>query len=195
VNHVGIAILAVATVFLGSCDHFREYHVQAVVIHGRLAFIVDPASKDQESCLNEIHVSADKGERARASPVNGDDVKLVANGVFWWKDLKPHCDDHFPVFYGQPLKGSRLVYNGDVSGTHRGQMSSVVEAKPLDVGVVYEVVTSSGILRAGHGWFRLTPDRHVENWPNDPTPSRLDAQGYDLSGPYKLSPSPRSNDR
>ena len=194
-NRARIAILALSSVFVGSCDNFQEYRVLAVVIHGQLAFVVDPASNDQESCVNRIHISTHKGERARANPAAGDDVQLVANGVFWWKDLEQDCADHFPVFYGQPLKGRRMVYTGNVPAVHPGEKTSVVEAKPLQVGVVYSVDTVSGMLRFGHGWFRIAADQHVENWPNDPVPPVLNGQGYDVSGPYKAPAGPASNVR
>lgn len=177
VNHGRVTILALGTALLGSCDHFHEYRVLAVAINGRLAFIVDPASSDQETCVEGVDVSTDKGERARAKSAPGDDEQLVANGVFWWKHLERDCDDHFPLFYGQQLKGRRLVYTVSVPGARAGDASSVVEAKPLHVGVVYEVHTSSGMLRDGTGWFRIAPEGHIENWPSDPTPAILNAKG------------------
>jgi hypothetical protein len=151
--------------------------VLAVVRDGRLAFIVDPASNDQETCVEGIHVTADESTRARAKPAPGDDAKLVANGVFWWKDLERRCRDHFPVFYGQPLNGRPFVYTSHVPRVHPGERSSVVEAKPLHVGVVYEVYTSSGMLRDGFGWFRITNDRRIQNLNSDPTPPHLIQSG------------------
>jgi hypothetical protein len=183
-----LIILILGTAMLGSCDHVHEYRVLAVAINGRLAFIVDPASKDHETCVEGVDVSTDKGERARAKSASGDDEQLVANGVFWWKHLELECDDHFPIFYGQRFNGRRLVYTTNMPGVRAGDESSIVEAKPLHVGVVYEVHTSSGMLRDGEGWFRIAPNRHIENWQSDPTPTVLDAQGYDVSDPHKAPP-------
>ena len=56
-NHGRLIILAIGSALLGSCDHFHEYRVLAVAINGRLAFIVDPASKDQETCVEGVDVS------------------------------------------------------------------------------------------------------------------------------------------
>jgi len=161
---IGFVLAALA---LGSCSY--SYNLLAVAIDGRLAFIVDPSSSHDPDCVNSIHVSTDNGETATAKAAAGDDEKLVANGVFWWKSMERDCKNSFPIFYGQPLKGERLVY-GDGVPAYRGKSSSVVEAKPLHVGVVYEVSTSSGATGYGEGWFRITADRRVENWREDPTP-------------------------
>jgi hypothetical protein len=69
-------------------------------------------------------------------------------------------------------------------------MSNAVEAKPLHVGVVYEVTTTTGATGYGGGWFRITADRRVENWSEDPTPAVLNEQGYDVSGAHVSPPSP-----
>ncbi len=172
-----------AALALGSCSY--SYDVLAVVIGGKLAFIVDPSSGREPECIDAIHVSTDKGETATAKAAAGDEEQLVANGVFWWKSMQ-HCENPFPVFYGQTLKGERLIYGKGPPGD--GKASSVVEAKPLHVGVVYEVFTSSGSGYGG-GWFRITHDRRVENWPDDPTPAVRDADGYGVSGPYAPPPS------
>ena len=182
---VGIAIAAFA---LGSCSY--TYDLLAVVIDGRLAFIVDPSSSREPECINAIHVSTDKGETATAKAMPGDDEQLVANGVFWWKSLEQNCQNRFPIFYGQPLKGNRLVYGEGIPGAVPGEASSLVEAKPLHVGVVYEVATTSGATGYGGGWFRIAPDRRVENWSEDPTPGIANELGYDVSGPYVPPPSP-----
>jgi len=177
-----------AALALGSCSY--SYKLLAVVMGGRLAFIVDPSSSSEPECMNGITVSTDKGETATARAAPGDDEQLVANGVFWWKSLEADCENRFPIIYGQTLKGQRLVYDGKVPGAAPGEMSSAVEAKPLHVGVVYEVTTTSGATGYGAGWFRITPDRRVENWSEDPTPGIANEQGYDVSGPYVPPPSP-----
>lgn len=157
---------------------------------GRLAFIVDPSSISKPECINGITVSTDKGETATAKAVPGDDEKLVANGVFWWKSLEADCENPFPIFYGQTLKGQRLVYDGKVPGASPGETSSVVEPKPLHIGVVYEVTATSGATGYGGGWFRIAADRRVENWSEDPTPPVVNKEGYDVSGAYVSPPSP-----
>ena len=183
---IGIALVAVA---LGSCSY--SYELLAVVMGGRLAFVVDSSSSKEPECMNGITVSTDNGETATAKAAPGDNEKLVANGVFWWTSLEPKCENPFPVFYGQKLKGRRLIYDEDsIVAQSRGEASSLVEAKPLHVGVVYEVSTTSGATGYGAGWFRVTPDRRVENWRADPTPAIVNEQGYDVSRPYESPPSP-----
>src|SRR3546814_20989571 len=105
----------------------------------------------------------------RAKPAPGDDAALVQNGgVYWWKQFDLlSCPNSFPIFYGQSLKGTPFVYGG-------GHTESV-EAKPLVAGHVYEVSMQSSGSGYGTGWFRITADRHVENWRSDPTTSVLNA--------------------
>ena len=68
-------------VALGSCSY--SYELLAVVMGGRLAFVVDSSSSKEPECMNGITVSTDKGETATAKAAPDDDEKLVANGVFW----------------------------------------------------------------------------------------------------------------
>src|SRR3546814_10560334 len=70
----------------------------------------------------------------------------------------------------------------------------ILEAKPLVAGHVYEVSMQSSGSGYGTGWFRITADRHVENWRSDPTPSVLNAQGYDITNGEQVPPA-RSAER
>ena len=186
VSNLQIVGIFAAAFALGSCSY--SYDLLAVVIGGQLAFIVDPSSSQEPDCIRSITVSADKGETATAKAVLGDNGQLVANGVYWWKAMEQKgCQNPFPVFYGKPLKGERMIYPEGIPGA--GEASSVVEAKPLRVGIVYEVTTTSRVAGYGSGWFRIKPDLHVENWSDDPTPAVLNEQGYDVSGPYEPPPS------
>jgi hypothetical protein len=160
---------AAAILSLGSCSYV--YDLLVVGINGRLAFIVDPASDQTASCINGIHVSADRGgPLAERAP--GDDAALVRNGgVYWWKDFEVgHCLNPFPVFYGAKLEGKPFDY---------GDGSRGVEAKPLRRNVIYQVSTSGSGSGYGGGWFRIDQDGHIENWRSDPTPPDLDECGYD----------------
>ncbi len=161
-----------AALALGSCSYV--YDLLAVVIDGRLAFIVDPASQRKPDCVRGITVRADKGE-PKAKPVKGDDKLSVLNGGAYWEsnfDVSS-CPNPFPIYYGQPLKGVPFLYED-------GKPSSV-EAKPLRIGAIYEVTTSSSGSGYGGGWFRITPDRRVENFREDPTPPIGNEQGYDVT--------------
>ena len=141
---------------LSGCSYI--YDLRAIVINGRLAFVVDPKSKQQADCIRSIHVQTADAEVARAKPGPDDAKGLVANGVFWWKDYAVDaCPNKFPILYGQPLAGRAFVYSdGDTKG---------VEAKPLRIGVIYQVDTSSGGSGYGGGRFRIRPNRTVENLP------------------------------
>lgn len=146
--------------------------------------------------MNGITVSTNKGETAIARPTTGDDVGLVEHGAFWW-DTLDGCQNEYPIFYGQKLKGARVVYPDDFFDKEaRGKEASHVAPKPLLLGVVYEVsMTSSGSGYGGSTYFRISKDGLLETWPNDPTPPVLDKDGYDVSGPYKSPPAAPTNVR
>jgi hypothetical protein len=166
---------------LGSCSY--GYDILAVVIDGRLAFIVDPTSEGKPECIGDIDVSVDKGGPI-AQPAAGDDVGLVRNGgVYWWKSFEiGSCENPFPIFYGQQLKGASFIYDD-------GKRSSV-EAKPLRIGVLYHVNTSSSGGYYASRWFRITKDRRVENLQDDPTPAVVNEQGYDVTDYANLASAP-----
>lgn len=167
-----LAAVSLAAFALGSCSY--SYDLLAVVIDGRLAFIVDPSSDHKPDCIRSVDVSVDKGGPV-AEPAAGDADRLVLHGgVYWWKSFEvTSCPNPFPIFYGQRLKGIPFIYDD-------GKPSSV-EAKPLRIGVVYEVTTSSSGSGYGGGWFRISKDGLVENLPDDPTPAITNEQGYDIT--------------
>lgn len=151
------AILATSTLLVTSCSYV--YDLQAIVLNGHITFVVDPRSKRQADCIRSIYVQTTQDETAQAKPGPNDAKDLVKNGVFWWKDYAvDQCLNKFPIRYGQPLVGKPFVYSdGDTKG---------VEAKPLVVGVVYQVETASA--GSGYGWgrFRIRMDHTVENLPS-----------------------------
>jgi hypothetical protein len=82
---------------------------------------------------------------------------MVANGVYWWKDYSVDaCPNRFPIFYGQKLEGKPAAYDG--------QPSSSVDAKPLKLGVTYNVFMQ-GDGSNGTGRFRIRADGTLENLP------------------------------
>jgi len=138
----------------------------AVVIGGRVAFVVDPASRHDASCINQIDVIAAGG--ARAKPAPSDDVSRVQYGTFWHQSLDYDCVDEFPIFYGQRLKGKPNPL---------GQAIEAVSAKPLKIGVVYEVTTTTGATGYGGGAFKILPDHTVINVPPPPLVGANDIVG------------------
>ena len=170
----------VAALLLGSCSYV--YDLRAVAIDGRLAFIVDPNSRRQPDCVDMIDVSVDKGGPL-ARPAKGDDERLVRNGgVYWWKSFETSsCPMKFPIRYGQQVKGVPFVYGNEGP--------SNVEAKPLRLGVVYEVMTSGGS-GSGGAWFRITQDRRIENLREDPTPAVTNTDGYDVTDYANMAEAP-----
>jgi hypothetical protein len=145
----------------------------AVAIDGRLAFVVDPHSSYKPDCINFIDVSVDKGGPL-ARPTATDQEGLVRNGgVYWWQSFEvTSCENPFPIFYGQQLKGPPFIYQ---DGASYG-----VSAKPLRIGAVYQVGTS-GDGAYGTGWFRIAKGGHIENLSGDPTPPVVNEGGYDVT--------------
>lgn len=163
---LGISLTAIC---VGSCSYGCD--LLAVVIKGRLAFIVDPSSEWQPDCIASISVQADKGE-PQAVPSKGDDKSMVNNGISYWNktfDLSS-CPNKFPIFYGASLVGTPFYSDGSYN----------VEAKPLRVGALYQVSTS-GDGGYGNAWFRITSDQRVENLRDDPTPAVTNSDGYDIT--------------
>lgn len=138
-NALRLMILA-GLLMLGGCSYI--YDIVAVMIDGRLAFVVDQNSQSKPSCLTRVEV---REVRAR-----GDSDLSV------WEAGQPGaCENPFPIFYGQPILGEAVSPN---------QALPTVSAKPLQIGVIYEVSASSS---EGSGYavtrFRLIESGRVEN--------------------------------
>jgi len=130
---------------LGSCSYV--YTVEARVIGGRLAFV---SLDDDFECVNNAQVTTQ--EAARPAPAPTDNVGLISNGgAFWWVSYPASCEVEFPLLYGQSGIGA----------------DESVKAKPLRVGVVYDISIRGDNVGYGYGRFRITPDRRVENLPHE----------------------------
>ena len=180
-RNCGAIFAIIAAISLGSCSY--SYDLLAVTVGGRLAFIVDPHSDHQPNCVGSIDVSVDKGGPT-AQAAAADDVGLVRNGgVYWWKSTEvTSCENVFPIFYGQEIKGRPFIYDD-------GKPSSV-EAKPLRIGVVYEVTTSSSGSGYGGGLFRIKKGGRIENLKEDPTPAVTNQEGYDVTDYANMAKAP-----
>ncbi|HEX6866917.1 MAG TPA: hypothetical protein VF122_06775, partial [Caulobacteraceae bacterium] len=124
---------------LGSCSY--PYALRATVLDGRIAIIVDPSSQRRPQCFESIQVMVDL-----LSP------DLDARGDTYWRQVAAtgSCSNLFPALYGAPMK--------DVLPD-----SSQVAAKPLRLGVIYHVGTTSGGSGYGAGRFTITSDRRIQN--------------------------------
>ncbi|MET4132550.1 hypothetical protein ABIE62_001685 [Porphyrobacter sp. MBR-155] len=131
------------------------YDVRAVVIDGKVAFV--PTDTDiwgEPDCIYSISVSAADGPST--NPEEGDSLGMVENGMYWHESFAvTSCENPFPVVYGEPLKGPPFRENDEYA----------VKAKPLRVGVVYEVTTVSEGSASGVGKFMVTEQRRVVNLP------------------------------
>ena len=141
---LAILTMLAAAFGLNGCAYI--YDVEARVIGGRLAFV---PSDDDFECVDSARVTTD--EDVRPEPGPADSSGLVRNaGAFWWVNYPVSCEVSFPLLYGQRSIGGE----------------EPVRARPLRVGVVYDVSTS-GDGGYGTGRFRITPDRRVENLPHE----------------------------
>ena len=111
--------------------------------------MVAPSSSGEPECLRQIEVRAD------------DNAKM-------WKDAVEYdggCKNPFPVVYGARLIGKPWVYPDDAGlpESVRGKPVEQVTARPLEVGAIYTVDTTTGSTGYGCGRFRIKADRTVEN--------------------------------
>jgi hypothetical protein len=137
---VGILVLA-ASMALSGCSY--TYAVKAVMLDGRLAFVVDPASRERPRCVSRVSVVLEHVEGSESS----DDP------TFWDNAGGYDCEDVFPVFYGVPLAGARAS-------------APAVDERPArrwEPGRTYQVVVVAGATGYGGGRFRVHPDGRVEN--------------------------------
>jgi hypothetical protein len=132
------------TLALSGCSYI--YDIKVVAIGGRVAFIVDTRSRHGADCITQIDVIAKDGTRAKPSP--GDNIERVGYGTFWHQRFDTECVDEFPIIYGQALRGKP-------DPLHEG--ADAVSAKPLRIGVIYEVSTTTGATGYGGGAFRVCP--------------------------------------
>lgn len=143
-----IPILCVLT--LSGCSY--SYGVQAKFSDGRLIFDANP--QWGADCVRRVEVSAD------------DDERPEAMGTVWEQAIshEDRCQNTFPIIYGEPLKGKPHVYDsGGVPQELRGRPASSVSPRPLHIGVLYTVDTTTGATGYGCGRFRILPNRRVEN--------------------------------
>ena len=134
---------------LTGCSY--SYDLKAIVLDGRLAFILDPSSRRDANCVHRIAVSAENGEATAAG--SDDDRHFFEHGASWEEETRvTDCRNRLPIRYGQPLQGEPF-------------QRPVVAAKPLRIGLIYSVGTSSSGSGYGAGRFRIRRDRTVENLP------------------------------
>jgi hypothetical protein len=142
--HPCLAIMTMLAAAFGLHGCSYIYDVEARVIGGRLAFV--PLDDDFD-CVRSAHITTE--EDVRPEPGLTDTVGLIRHaGAFWWVDYPASCEVKFPLLYGQSSIGA----------------DESVRAKPLRVGIVYDVSTY-GDGGYGYGRFRITPELRVENLP------------------------------
>ena len=126
--------LILLTMSLGGCSY--GYELEAVLLNGQVAFIVDPNSRSIPSCFRHIEVSVVGGRNSQ------------------WRDSVDYedaCANKFPITYGARLKG-------------RPQTDwPTIYAKPLQRGVFYEVITTTGATGYGGGRFSLDESGRITN--------------------------------
>lgn len=131
---------------LSGCTY--SYDVQAEVSKGRLTFNANP--QWGADCLRRVDVRSDMdgGRAVWEQSISHDD----------------HCENRFPITYGEPLRGRPDASNSDGDpDVMIGTLASSVTAEKLRVGVIYTISTTTGTTGYGCGRFRIEPNGHVQN--------------------------------
>lgn len=131
-----------------------SYPIWATMVGGRIAF--DTGDKAY-NCFTNIHVAArgsmasDPAIEAIADPMKKGEAMERARTA-WQTDYVQtyECKGYFPVVYGAPQAAEAVI----------------VPAKPLRIGVPYEVSTFGPKGWGGTGCFRINADRRPENLPD-----------------------------
>lgn len=134
-------IMVGGAVGVNGCSY--TYEVEARVIDGRLAFL-SPAGGDQ--CMSSVSVTTEQ----KIPPIASTGPGPISNASELWSVNYPmSCGITFPILYGGSSAGAK----------------ELVRARPLRIGIVYEISTR-GDGGYGSGRFRITPQRRVENLPH-----------------------------
>jgi hypothetical protein len=143
-----LLIVPLAAQLLG-CSY--SYPIWATMVGGRLAFESGDRAYD---CFTNIRVAArgpmvpDPAIDAIADPLKKGEAMERARAAWATDHVQTYeCKADFPVVYGAPQPAS----------------ATVVPAKPLRMGVPYEVSTFGPKGAGGHGCFRINPDGRPEN--------------------------------
>ena len=146
-----LALLLLLVPPLHGCSY--SYPIWATVIDGRLAFESGDPGYD---CFTNIRVTPvdapepDPALLAIEEPMQRH-FALARVRDAWMTDAIAtyECKGHFPVVYGAPMPEI-----------------TIVPARPLRIGVAYEVSTYGPKGTGGSGCFRINPDRRPENLPD-----------------------------
>ena len=128
-----------------------SYPIWATMVGGRLAFESGDRAYD---CFTNIRVSAngpmarDPAIEAIADPLQKGQAIERARAAWMTDHVQTYeCKARFPVLYGAPQPAA----------------ATIVAAKPLRIGVAYEVSTFGPKGAGGHGCFRIKRDGRPEN--------------------------------
>ena len=130
---------------LSGCTY--SYDVGVTVVGGQVTFDADP--QRGADCIRRVTVTAFSGEIVWRQSISHDDA----------------CANPFPVVYGVPLEGERLIdpSNRALAEVSGGQSLDPGSPEPLQTDTIYSVHTTTGFTGYGWGGFRLSKDRKVEN--------------------------------
>ena len=142
---VRLAVLALLMPLASGCSY--TYDLNTTIIDGQLLFDANPDWG--ADCIRQITIEAESGELIWQQSVSHEDS----------------CANTFPITYGVPLEGERLIYPANTSLPEqiRGQPAPMVSPKPLQPDTIYRVHTTTGSTGYGCGRFRLLEDRSIES--------------------------------
>lgn len=121
------------------------------MIDGQLAFEAVGNWWSRPECYYSIDVRAENGPPVDPMPDDADSIKA---GTYWF-DWRDSCDNTYPVFYGQSLKGDPYRDPGGTVWRH-------VAPKHLRLHIIYSASTLSPGSSYGTVYFRLDDKGGVE---------------------------------
>ena len=121
--------------------------VGVTVVGGQVTFDANPLWG--ADCIRPVTVTAFSGEIVWRQSISHDDA----------------CANTFPIVYGVPLEGERLIdpSNRALAEVLGGRSLDPGPAAPLQTDTICQVHTTTGSTGYGWGGFRLSKDRKVEN--------------------------------
>lgn len=135
---------------LAGCSYY--YEVSALLFDGPFAFAADPWRNPlARDCVGQFSVERDDGQPITAD--EADDETRTGYGTVWFQIIRHEdaCANVFPIRYAE-------AFAGRFDARWRP-----ARAKPLELGVNYTLLTTTGATGHGGGRFVIGADGSIKN--------------------------------